>query len=472
MGLFVRDVLQAMRRGQLEIDVAEMELQQDVEDGPRIYRGPGRIFQDADGRIMFRLYVIDGPELDPSDFSHEADLAPGSFLEAHHYYILRARDYEGQTWSAKRIRPSVFSGSEGDVNVSGSIQILRLERDRGCTLESFLLTLAIYENVEFPCNSQTIITTRVARREWKKSSSLNVARFRAAGIEFVLYHEGDVSFVRAESNRAFPEHVEVRIVESLLFVLGRPLWWRESVRRSGSIETVELRSPIAKARPVRLQRPIDPQHDAFGVSTWHLFDRYLRFIQNHGKPTFHPISKRILSACEASLGSPGDSALAICVAIEGLRNDFIKIGALKLRSSRLLEASVDEIREFLLSAPEKTRKRWEKAGINEARLKSLIGGLKNISPQSHFYALANRGWVTSRLVDTWRPLRTSRAHALNRKAKESSEELRELVRHRADVLILMYQLVFWAIKYRGSFTNYSEHGWPPQLYPPRKSTAP
>ena len=54
-----RNDVELFRDGEFELDCPEMELVQDVAEGAELYRGPGFIRQDPEGRIRFKIYPIE-----------------------------------------------------------------------------------------------------------------------------------------------------------------------------------------------------------------------------------------------------------------------------------------------------------------------------------------------------------------------------------------------------------------------------
>lgn len=452
---FREEILDMARRGELFLDCHEMELKQNCEERPGIVRGPGYIKQNERGGLEFKIYAKEHENVDLySRRSAESEPKPGELYQHSHYYTLTAIDFWGNRWTAGRILPKIHSSyhlAPPSTFVTGTFFEIEARHEEDRALVDHYLDLAIYTKVEVPFNTCTI---------HYESVSLDKTVFRAAGCDFTVRQEQDVLLISVQSSDPIPADFETRIIEGLLFVLGQPLAWSESMRKYHCIEHARLRSRISERARVQMKAPIDVRQDAHKI--WVLFDLYLRFIGGTEGPGFHPCSSYLFSVSQASANTVDSFALALAVAVEGLVNTLYK--HLGERTARFGEA-VSALKDYVLSWPDLDY--WGKeADIDRKRLPGLIGNLKHVSPQNRMYLLVESGYLVRSHVDIWKKVRHREAHALD---DPTSSRVQEQVRQNDTLIVLVYHLVFHKIGYEGIYSDYSTVGYPPRLYPPRLS---
>jgi hypothetical protein len=462
---FRDEILEAARRGDLFLDCHEMELKQNCDEFPGLVRGPGYIKQNEEGRLEFKIYVQEHENTDRLEGQFGAfGPKPGELFQHQHHYTLTAVDSWANRWTAGRIIPNLSRAYHSDPTypvVTGTIFEMEASHEEDWSPRDHYLDLAIYEKVEVPFNIVTSYYEAVSGGSpERRRGSADRSVFHAAGCDFVVKAEQDVLLISVESPEPIPAGFETRIIEGLLFVLGKPLAWNESKRRQGRIEHVRLRSRLPKGNPVRMKAPIAVYQDALFQKVWVLFDLYLRFIGKTEGAEFHPCSAYLDSVSQASANSADAFALGLAVAVEGLIRTLYK--HLGEKGDRFKEA-VGALEAYVLAWPH--LEYWSKeAGLNRERLPGLIGNLKHVSPQDRMQLLVADGNIFQNHVDVWKKLRTRKAHALD---DPSSPEMQELLRAIDSLIVLVYHLVFHAIGYEGVYFDYSTLGYPPRLYPPR-----
>jgi hypothetical protein len=104
-------------------------------------------------------------------------------------------------------------------------------------------------------------------------------------------------------------------------------------------------------------------------------------------------------------------------------------------------------------------------GPGDKKLKErVLGSIRNIRkarPSDRLKELARRGLVSPDGVKAWGSLRNQAAHARPPERKS----LQQWIDDCHATTVLLYQIIFAAIGYRGRFTNYGVEKWPEQEYP-------
>jgi hypothetical protein len=205
---------------------------------------------------------------------------------------------------------------------------LAFTRSSGVPENLFNLKMYFFAAVEIPCNARTEVLTLAGSEKRQTSSFLNVARFSSQVGEFHISYQGGLVLLELDSTAPFTPRLEMRIVEALGLVLAKPLFWNVIERYENGIETVRMRGQKvvvnAKLLPPVGRGPIDMTGEV-----WRLFDKYLTFICSYPEDRFHPCSRHVFSALEASAGTINAQALALGVAVEGIvKKLFPKAGSL------------------------------------------------------------------------------------------------------------------------------------------------
>ena len=118
--MLLEDELQAFSSLQLVLECEDIRLRQLGTKKPRIVRGPGKIYQKADGHLHFEVYVRKGSLHDPG-VSIVGEVLPRST-----YYSLRATDWRGRRWTASHVYPRVRRWMPGRFNVvTGDLLLLK-----------------------------------------------------------------------------------------------------------------------------------------------------------------------------------------------------------------------------------------------------------------------------------------------------------------------------------------------------------
>lgn len=445
------NLLKDARNGNFVIDCLEMELKGNAPERPVCFRGPGYIKQGTRG-LEFKLYA---KELENVDMRAKSKTKEGEVIQHSHLYSLFARDDSGNHWTSSRIAPhfcSPIQPNPSSIVVDGSIFELECRRELDFIHPLNRLRLAIYENITVPFNTSTDYFKSERNEEPELSRSVwDHTNFQAAGCNFTVNNEDGILLLSAESVGPFPELLEARLIEALLFVVGKHFWWRELWQITGQNEILRLRSYVISPTPIRMRAPFYERFDSIYKNYWHLFSLYLEFVVKHDQHDFHPCSALLSTASQGSSNSAYGYALTLAVAVESLvKYLHSDLGVKDLRYKN----AVDAFKDYVMSWPQLDQ--WvNEGGPNRERLIKLPDTLNQVSPQDRLYLLAKKGVLIEGHVDTWKKLRTRTAHVLD---DPNSPELQKLLRQIDTVIVLMYHLLFHAIGYQGPYVDFSTVG--------------
>ena len=98
------DLVSAFRKGELEIDCAQMRLAQNKSENPIIYSGRGFIRLSDEGNLEFKIYADDVSNTSVFDALKEVMAVPsGKVYDDTDFYTLNAIDTARNSWSAENI---------------------------------------------------------------------------------------------------------------------------------------------------------------------------------------------------------------------------------------------------------------------------------------------------------------------------------------------------------------------------------
>lgn len=444
------DIL-SLRRREFQRHCLQMSISKNAVDSPR-YSGSGFIHQDDHGRLKFVLYVP-GMFIDPFE---EMSLPPGELIPHDDFYTLGASDVWGMSWVATNILPDTTATGSGSV-ISGTIDHMTASEDRVASSPAANISLLFFESIRFPSTHRTTTTVDVAGRE-SRAVEANVAVVEMGEFEVRLHRRDDDTVVSLRASTTLPPHVDVRLVETLQFVLGRELW-PAVVRKNEAVayHTV-LHSGDERTRPAQIPPAIDTSGAPDRADFWRLFQLYFRTIQAATGDRFHPLSAEWSVVVRSSHLSLESQVLVLSVSVEGLlraSGAFAKYGT---PASTTVTPEDGSSAEWLA----RIKSLVEDASCPAVIRQRVSGFLDNYEASRAIDILRNMGSarVVSRdLVAVWKVARNPAAHG----GRGGTTE--ELLRMRYGLLSLLYQLAFDAIGYRGTFRDYSIKGWPLRSYP-------
>jgi hypothetical protein len=452
--------IKALEKNEFELDCPSISLRN--KSAGETFRGSGSIRRSPDGWLLLRMYARNASK---RNFPFERSGKSGELIAEREYYSLSALDSHGRSWKCDRMLPRTdqVSSPESRILITGQVPELRSSSawvrcrsilalsDRGVAPRRSYMKMLFFHELRYPANTRTRSTVRVAGRV--RSESINdAAKFRAAGYSFLLTKDGNSTCLEIAGNDVpFTKYFEVRVVEALQFIFGRPMPWTVFEVHSKKGSELRIRA-TPKPYATIPQPPLAHNDDAAGDS-YRLFGRYLRFVAQSQTADWHRMSRTYYSVIEAASGSIGAQALSTAVAAEGLARILLPHESTGTRERKEVKSAIRLIMDSRLSEDVKRR------------IASAISMLNNPNAKTLFRKLLRRNWIQPAHVDAWDKLRHPWAHAV----QPESFEFQNLIDMVDSVLVLCHQLIFRAIRYKGKYTDYSEKGWPTRTYPVRAS---
>lgn len=429
LGLSDRD-MEALRKGTWELPCLSMELRR--RDGKYVFSGSGIVRQNERREVVFTLLDSQqsGGLKNVFEELNKPDLSAGQIIPEGHYYELRAIDNSENTWcSVPTLNVSPAYGPSNGAVVSGTIRELR----RSENLSEYAIQRAKDKNEPakpfydhscwnyycfgevgcFPCNAGVEKSTHVAGRETRQSSSMSVSRAESDAFIFELQKDdGVVQFsIQGKDGRSYPDNTELRFVEALQFVLGRPFDWEVMEIFHGNAEEVRIR-PLPTEQPrARMWPPLALKVHEYCNEFWELYRKYLAYILSFSESGWHPISRRVFTLQHGMADLWPIKMLTAGVEVEGLLKDAFSISA-----------------------------------KCETELKKM----------------AAKSVVRLPDVRAWGHVRNNATHAVASETELSQDNALRLYK----ILVLFYHLIFRLIGYAGKYTDYGELLHPTRTYPP------
>lgn len=440
--------LDDLKRGTFELDCVEMKLSR--LDGSRTYTGPGYIRQGDDQQFYFRLFVPE--QLDFRTLIEPRETQAGQIYREEHSWALEARDTSGRTWAGKRIwNPD--RGGHVDMpgfTVGGHCYQLTRREDNRYESDYVALDMMTFQKFNFHRNRHSTTTRQCGNDQPSRSWSHNRAEFNYRGFDFSVQDEGedDVIRVRATSKgQALHPQFERRIGEALMFAFGLDVFWCVSSRIEGGADITTISANYGPQKslfphPPLAYRPLGSE------SIWQLFQLYLDFIWSHTAFEFHPLSAQLHGILSGRKASGQIQALASSVAVESILLQFFKeVGAPSEEQVAAIDALLQYVGEY------------ENKPMRE-RASQILNNLRQCRAIDRLYSLVDSNAVSKRNVEIWKEQRNIIAHG------RWTDDFQDLIDNAGNILVLVYQLVFHLIGYKGEQTDWGVHGYPTLQYPP------
>jgi hypothetical protein len=428
-----------------------MRLRKCSEESEEEYSGAGYIKQDAEGRLCFTLYVHkEWQDNIIVPFLKMSAGTPGEIIPRESFWTLLAEDDKGWEWTSNPLLPGPRSWHQGQPPIlRGSIREITCRKDSSPHIQSSVTRLTLYEDVEFPANTEATTDAKVGGRHVSSSSERSIARFRM-GPHDITMRKGQ-HFVALEL--ISPEGEELtalplRVSECLQFVFSRTFSIITIEQLYGKSKLLVLRSLPSQEDHPRVKPPVPftsvTGHDA----CYRLLDLYFQFIKDAPHDEWHPLSKRVYEVIESSASSWDAFALGLCVAVEGLLSDAFPDEA------PLPQTSIEEIGKIAAIVQQSSIRDMK------SRILDAICRLRTSTANMKMRALGARGAISNEHVAAWNKVRHAWAHGQRRNF--SNQEFIDLIN---TVVVLFNNLIFHKIGYVGPFKDYSQRGWPKAEYP-------
>jgi hypothetical protein len=441
------EVEQYIRRA-FAIDCPQMTLRQNVDLNPRVYAGPGTIYQTDEGKLLFKLYSTG--QYDTGLLMQM--LGPGSpktgeIVPRTDYFTLEATALNGAVWRCDVVLPEFTQGVSGGPVANGWLfEISKTTLDPNDKGDSSSLSLRFGRDFDFPGNAAKTTKTFLNNVERGFSGEWTSAMFDAAGLEFELHKDHGAIFLSADwKNPSLPRHLDLRICEALEFTFFQHERWVIRVASEGKQHVTTLR-PFQKPLPKSSLPPLRFGSSApLDRSVWTLFTKYLEFVLKQDEPKWHAVSENIHLAVTGNSASMESRLLGISVAVEGV----VTVGFPFI-------ASADDLLNEQINFASKLVSESTLGASLKNRLAGALGAMKIPRAKDKLRAFVGAGLIRRELMDAWSGMRNSAVHA----SGLDPAEIKKVHRNYQSALTLLNELVMLLIGYRGVYTDYSVPGWP------------
>lgn len=441
--IFNKETIDKLISNSLEIDCIDICLTQKTDKNPLMYKGPGTIHQDEHGILQLKSYSKTN-ELS-KELSHILKYnPPGKFIADDNYFTLKAVDMYGNEWLADNILISTSGSIPNSCLVIKSklreIESIKQINTRSNTENNYLLII-VPGKCDIPCNEKEDLLT--------SGSRLNKAVFSANEIDLEFKKLDNCLIIEANAN---PENLEkntyIKLIEALSIITGlivRPVVIRNTQKDRDTVKIISVDNSFTNKKfplPIKHSTPADLE------SFTCFLEKYLINIDVPFSELFgfwHKINR-------AWQGGIENTSLSLGVAIEGIvKTYFIKLG---MPDGEIIQQA-EEAKQILKNMDLGQR-------IKDRLLGSIDGLLNNTSPKSALYKMAQDGLLNKSMPSAWDKLRNKSAHP--DKTNQDLSAVQKDIDRFYTCIALFYMLLFIIIKYEGSYTDFSESGWPEKKF--------
>jgi len=448
-GFLTNEEHTALRQGDFEIHCLQMKLERGSAGG-RLFIGPGVIRQGSDGRLHFTLYAKEGLSFSEfvRDVSGPGNVEAGRIIPDEEYYRLSATDTAGREWICEQVLPSTNT-SHGGTICNGELAEITNATEPPVPVTKEHLFLDVFEDLSIPFNTRTVISKTVAGRELT-STSLNTLKFETDCFDLLLEKEtGSLQIAVGAKNTQFVDHFEMRVMEALQFALARPVYWSVMIKQTARMWEIRIRPSRSERAQSRIGPPVAVEPDTT-ESFCKLFDSYLKYVlARQSDDKLHPISAQMRAICHASMGAIEAEALVVSIAIETILEH--------VHASKYVLSPEDK--EWVERA-KRHFETWGGPDVLSNRIVGLFSMLNTPSASMRLSELIELEVITREQKHAWGRLRHKLAHG----ETIGTIPLQDFIDLTNTVLVLFYHLVFYAIGYRGKYTDYSSPSWPTKVY--------
>jgi hypothetical protein len=307
---------------------------------------------------------------------------------------------------------------------------------------------------ELPIDVPNALTKGSKRSSKAISKSIPRAVFTSNEYKFEITQQPAYLIVKVRAKSSIDlDQASIRISEALEFIFGIRMEYFTLELYNSSGTTHILKTPVPLDRNGYLDQALQPNMSS-PDDFWLLFEKYLIYISEDQSHQVHPTSRIIKNLIEATAASIYTQSLVLGVSVEDLLNvNFEKIGK---PSNRFLK-QLQTLENFVNNT------RFEEEFQN--RLRGSLSTMKLPRVKDKLRELQKKGVVTKAQYKAWDEVRNATAHGDYQRLGTTQEVL--LLN--GTVLTLFYHLIFQLIRYKGSYTDYSELGWPTRRFPTSNS---
>ncbi|MEA2095258.1 MAG: hypothetical protein U9P73_01005, partial [Candidatus Cloacimonadota bacterium] len=123
-----KDIVKEIKESVFQLDCINIELIQNTKNNPKIYSGPGLIYQEKDGALKYKMFPPEDINIIEYDnFFNFPKL--GEMIGEEEYYSLKILDIANNEWFSERIQLNKsISSVMSKMIVSGDINLLEQKK--------------------------------------------------------------------------------------------------------------------------------------------------------------------------------------------------------------------------------------------------------------------------------------------------------------------------------------------------------
>ena len=440
---FNKETIDKFISNSFEIDCFDICLTQKTEKDPIIYTGPGTIYQDKLGILQLKLYSKLNDMYKELSYQSKNDI-PGKIIARDDKFTLKATDMLGNEWGADNIWiPDSTSYFTPDLVIKSKLDEIKniKSNEIQSNFKKNSLFIIVPGQYKIPCNEKEDLPNG--------GGCLNKAVFSANEIDFEFRKYDDYLIIYANAKTEnLDKDVYLKLIEALSIITGlivRPIVIRNTQKDKEILKIKSVDNSFSN-------KELLPPFKHFTTTEFESFACFLeRYLVNIKAPfsDLFVFWKKINRAWQASIEN---SSLSIGVAIEGIVKSYFRERGLPDK----------EILQQAEEAKQKIKDMDLGKKIKKRILNSLSYLLKNTSPKLALDQMAKNNLLDKAMVGEWVELRNKSVHP--DKMNQGPIAIQKYIDRMDTCLALFYRLLFIIIKYEGSYTDYSEEGWPEKKF--------
>ncbi len=311
------NLVRLLRTGELKLECSKVELTREDGGDSFSYRGPGCVWQNAEGQLRFKVYPT-AVETPASELPAACVGTAGQLVPDDRYFSFASVDVLGRRWTSRRILPEFVCSNDTIIAVEGLLRELVTRDEREVSFRGGLFDLHYFEELDLPCNANTSEYRDTGDGPQLCEVRWDLVKLDLAGCKIAIFKQTGEFTVRISSDEELPINVDTRVTEALQFALARSLQCRAIEHTFDNKSVLRLISRHRVSPRTQFPPPIALSSLAGHEELWRLFERYLQYILKYDNADWHPCSIYLHTAREASANSFEAAALGLAVAVEGL----------------------------------------------------------------------------------------------------------------------------------------------------------
>ncbi|MFF8802367.1 MULTISPECIES: hypothetical protein [unclassified Methylobacterium] len=446
MGAYETEFASYVLSRDFSLEVENINLTQNSEDEPLVLSGPGRIWQDEDGLLKFRVDARYDEGIFISLLLNDMNIRPGKLYDDKSYFTMTAETVNGSSYTAENVRFSSNINFSGTGEVTGELEYLSRHSVQPTT----------------DCNKVKILAAHQDFKSWLALIGINQITIDGKKLTIQIESRDDsIIDIEVQAGSSLPQNIDMRVIEALQVLLSQKL----PIAYVGAFSTRGFSEKLRRFPPIphksRLLPAIDLRDVGNSRAALNFLTKYLEFcLRQIKKNAWHPCSAQYMHAVEAQAGSLEVAIVGLCVAIEGVSNH------LPVKYKRIEKEKVELIAEVV--------GRWlRKRKFSDDicfRTNGLVNQLSNVRVRDRLSNYIETGTIPSDYFATWNRQRHKAVHTSNDLFGATSDaKLQKTLDDIQKLNTLIQMMLFVIIGYEGPYVDYGAVNWPTAEFVNRSS---